>query len=72
MTSVRAVDVKAVIEFAALMRQRMASSGRQGWEDPEKVTVEWLESQVLAQALDGQLLDSACYAMMAYFRGLGA
>ncbi len=69
-------DAEGVDKFAAAMKRRMARAarnGRCGWNDPQKLSAEYLVGLLLDEitADDGKPnpVDIANYAMMIYHRG---
>lgn len=67
-------DDEAVDRFAAAMHAKMAQArakGKEGWDDPERCKIEALVVFWVGSVLDGEIVDSANYAMMMMFqRGL--
>ena len=67
-------DDLAVDEFAKAMHAKMAAArakGREGWDDADQCTLDYLADELLRHAAKGDPVDVANLAMMLFARGAG-
>lgn len=65
-------DDEAVDRFAAAMHAKMAQArakGKEGWDDPERCSVDKLKALLHYANCHGEWVDVANYAMMLWARG---
>lgn len=65
-------DDEAVDSFAQAMHEKMAAArakGKEGWDDPERCTIDRLIQLCDQSLLAGEWVDVANYAMMLHIRG---
>lgn len=65
-------DDEAVDRFAAAMHAKMAQArakGKEGWDDPERCAVKYLDGLLRNATEQGRWVDVANYAMMLWARG---
>lgn len=65
-------DDGAVDRFASAMHAKMAQArakGKEGWDDPERITGDGLFSALMVALQNDELVDVANYAMMLWARG---
>lgn len=71
----KSVDDEAVDQFAAAMRAKMAAAaakGREGWDDPEQQSPQYLAEELVRHVAKGDPVDVGNFAMMLHARGVDA